>query len=202
MTALSVAADTFVTVSYVLFDESGATVDEATKADPLQYVHGYAQIVPGLEKGLEGLRAGEKKTFQVEPAEAFGDRDEEAIFEVEKNEFPTPEKVTVGDEFVAEAPDGDAIQMRVTKILEEVFVVDANHPLAGQRLRFEVEVSDVRAATEEEIAEAQTDLEDRIEHEHEHEDDHEHGPGCNHDHDHDHAHGGGQLLQISKGKSK
>ena len=191
-----VATDTVVTVSYVLFDEMGEPVDSATADEPLTYIHGYAQIVPGLEQGLEGLLPGEKRTFEVDPSEAFGAREDEAVFEVDKSDFPDSEKVATGDEFVAEGPDGEPIAMRVIEILPEAFVVDANHPLAGQRVRFEVEVSAVRPATEEEIVDAQAELEDRA-----HEDDHDHSE-CGHDHDHDgdhaHDHEHAPLIQISK----
>lgn len=195
--AAKVATDSVVTVSYVMFDQRGEAVDEATKAEPLTYVHGYAQILPGLEKNLEGMKPGEKKSFEVDAADAFGDRDDEAVFEVDKAEFPERDKIEAGDEFEAEGPDGEPIQMRIVEVLPEAFLVDANHPLAGQKVRFEVEVAAVRAASEEEIAEAQADLEDRA---------HEHGPGCDHDrdHDHDHAHdhGGESLVQIGKKEAK
>lgn len=199
MSSLAVATDTVVTLSYVLFDEKGEAVDSATKDEPLVYIHGYAQIMPGLEKGLEGLRAGDVRSFDVEAEEAFGAHDDEALFEVEKADFPNAGEITPGDEFVAEGPDGDSVAMRVVEVLADALVVDANHPLAGQRVRFDVTVADVRAATESEISEAQAELEARIEHEHEH--DHEHGEGCSHDHDHDHDHDHhhheGGLVQLS-----
>lgn len=197
--ALRVATDTVVTLSYVLFDQQGEAVDRATDAEPLTYIHGYAQIVPGLERGLEGLLPGEKRSFEVDPAEAFGAREDEAVFEVDKSDFPDSDGVTAGDEFVAEGPEGEPIAMRVVEVLPEAFVVDANHPLAGQKVRFEVEVASVRAASEEEIAEAQAELEERA-HDHDHED-------CGHDHSHDHDHDGhhhghshnhGPLIQLSK----
>src|SRR5688572_10592825 len=159
MTSPAVGPDTMVTLSYVLFDEDGEAVDQATRDEPLRYVHGYAQIVPGLEKGLEGLRAGERREIVVEPPDACGEHDEEGIFEVERADFPDAEQVVIGDEFVAEGPDGEPIAMRVVEVLDEAFVVDTNHPLAGQRVRFEVEVSEVRPASDDEISRAQDELE-------------------------------------------
>jgi FKBP-type peptidyl-prolyl cis-trans isomerase SlyD len=194
MTALPVASDTFVTLSYVLFDERGEAVDRATEESPLEYVHGYAQIVPGLERCLEGMVAGERRAFTIDSAEAFGDRDDEAVFEVDKADFPEGE-VGMGDEFVAEGPDGEPIAMRVVEVLDDAYVVDTNHPLAGQRVRFEVAVSAVRLASEDEIARAQTELEERLE-------DHD-GACCEHDGPHDHAdhaphdHDDG-LLRLSR----
>ena len=202
MTAIAIAPDTVVTVSYVLFDEKGEEVDHATSGEPLEYVHGYAQIVPGLEKNLTGLHAGDKRSFTLDPEDAFGERDEEGLLEVEKADFPDSDKVSAGDEFMAHGPDGDPIAMRVLEVHDDAFVVDTNHPLAGQKVRFEVEVATVRAATEEEIAEAQSDLEKRADHDHDH--DHE---GCGHDHSHDghdhegheHDHGAStELIQLTK----
>lgn len=200
MTEITVGPDTFVTLSYVLFDEQGEPVDRATVSEPLTYVHGYAQIVPGLERGLTGLKAGEKREILVEPEEAFGDRDDEGVFEVDKADFPDSTDVTPGDEFVAQGPDGEPIAMRIVEVLPEAFVVDTNHPLAGQRVRFEVEVSDVRQASEEEIATAQADLEHHIGGEHSC-CDHDHGKGGGHTNDHGHNHGhnsGEQLVRLGK----
>ncbi len=213
MEALAIAPDTVVTLSYVLFDAHGEAVDRAGQTEPLTYVHGYAQLVPGLERQIEGLHAGERGTFTLDVDEAFGERDEDAVFTVDREDFPDPGEVTVGDEFTAEGPDGEPVAMRVIEVRSDGFVVDTNHPLAGQSVRFEVEVSAVRAATEAEIAEAQADLEQRIAdedddeasgcgHDHDHDHDHEHG----HEHGHDHDHGGhaeqappdAGLVQLSK----
>ncbi|HVK64883.1 MAG TPA: peptidylprolyl isomerase [Polyangium sp.] len=196
-----IGPDTRVSLSYVLFDEDGDTVDRATEKEPLEYVHGYAQILPGLERAVEGMRAGERREIIVEPADAFGEHDDEGVFEVDKADFPDSEHVTPGDEFIAQAPDGESIAMRVVEVLPDAFLVDTNHPLAGQKIRFEVVVHHVRTASDEEIAEAQAELEERAL------DDNEGGGCCDHDHDHDHAHGhdhghaaegGGHLVQLSR----
>ncbi len=206
MEALAIAPDTHVTLTYVLFDAKGEAVDKATAEEPLEYVHGYAEIVPGLERQIVGLKAGEKGVFEIEPAEAFGEPEKEAIFAVDKSDFEGAGDVKVGDEFMAEGPDGDRMPMRVIEIQEDAFVVDMNHPLAGQKVRFEVSVIAVRPATEEEITEAQADLEDRAEdaddgcgcgHDHSH-DGHDHEHGHDHDHGHAHEHGAPELIQLSK----
>ena len=179
MSAQIVGPDTFVTLSYVLYDEDGDTVDQATAAEPLTYVHGYAQILPGLERGLAGLAAGEKREIVIEPEDAFGEHDDGGVFEVARGDFPESEELEAGQEFVAEGPDGDRIAMRVVEVHDDAVIVDTNHPLAGQRVRFEVQVASVRPASEEEIASAQSELEE-----------HATGGGCcDHDHDHDHEHG-------------
>jgi FKBP-type peptidyl-prolyl cis-trans isomerase SlyD len=195
MASITVGPDTFVTLSYVLFDERGEAVDRVTESEPLTYVHGYAQIVPGLERGIEGMKAGERRSITVDPDEAFGQRDEAGIFAVDKEDFPDSEQVTPGDEFMAQSPDGEPMAMRVIEVRSDAFVVDTNHPLAGQRVRFEVEVSDVRPASEQEIQEAESELEDQIGADH---------ACCGHDHDHGHAHDHAEpvdrLVQLTTKK--
>jgi FKBP-type peptidyl-prolyl cis-trans isomerase SlyD len=194
----TIGPDTCVTLSYTLFDEHDEPVDRATASEPLTYIHGYAQIVPGLEKRLEGLHAGDRKTFVLPAEEAFGERDAEAILAVDKADFPESGTVSAGDEFMAKGPDGEPLAMRVIEVQDDLFVVDVNHPLAGQQVRFEVEVSSVRPASEEEIAKAQAELEERIE-----ADDDE--CSCGHDHDAPHEHPeharpetDESLVQLSK----
>ncbi|XYH96031.1 FKBP-type peptidyl-prolyl cis-trans isomerase [Sorangium sp. So ce1128] len=200
MESLPIATDTVVTLSYVLLNEKGEAVDQASTAEPLVYVHGYAQIVPGLERALEGLRAGEQREITVEPEDAFGEHEDSGVFEVDKADFPDAGEVEVGDEFIAQGPDGEPVALRVVDVLPDGFRVDTNHPLAGQKVRFQVQVSDVRAASEEEIAQAQAELEERIE-------ESESGGCCDHDHDHDHdhshdhGHGDGEVLVTLSKKS-
>jgi FKBP-type peptidyl-prolyl cis-trans isomerase SlyD len=195
MTPTTIGPDTCVTLSYTLFDERDEAVDRATESEPLTYIHGYAQIVPGLEKRLEGLHAGDRQSFVLPPEEAFGERDEEAILAVDRADFPDSSTVAPGDEFMANGPDGEPLAMRVTEVQDDLFVVDVNHPLAGQRVRFEVEVSSVRPASEEEIAKAQAELEERIEAA-------DDGCACGHDHGAPHEHpmpeANEGLVQLSK----
>jgi FKBP-type peptidyl-prolyl cis-trans isomerase SlyD len=210
METTAIASDTVVTLTYVLRDATGAALDDGEGSDePVSYVHGYAQIVPGIERQIEGMRAGDKRSFTVAPDEAFGERDEEGVFEVDKGDFPDAARVKVGDEFDGEGPDGDPITMRVVEVRPDGFLMDANHPLAGQTLNVEVSVSAVRAATEEEIAAAQAALEAALSgggcacgHDHDHDHDHagpDHGDHDHpHDHDHDHGHGPSGLIQLGK----
>ncbi len=196
MSAPSIGPDTHVTLTYVLFGEDGDTADRATPAEPLQYIHGYAQIIPGLERGLTGMHAGERRDIAVPADDAFGQHDEDGVFEVDKADFEGSEDVALGDEFVAQGPDGNTMAMRVIEVLADAFVVDTNHPLAGQTVRFQVEVSDVRVATEEEISNAQLDLERRAAAAND-----DDGGCCGHDHDHDHDHAhdhAPSLVQLSR----
>ncbi len=183
----TVQPNTHVVIEYTLKDDDGEVLDTSTGDDgePIAYVHGYGMLVPGLEAALGGLMVGEEKDIVVPAAEGYGERDEELVMEVERAEFPEPEKLTAGDEFVAESADGEEVVMRVLELKDDAVVVDANHPLAGMTLHYAVKVTSVRPATEEEITTAATEFDD---------DDHVHGPGCSHDHEPD-------LISLGKKKT-
>jgi FKBP-type peptidyl-prolyl cis-trans isomerase SlyD len=175
--SLTIQPNTHVVVDYELRDDEGDLLDasEAEGGHPIRYVHGYGMLVPGLESALLGLKAGDEREVIV-PAEAgYGEYDETLVLQIDRAEFPNPKEVEVGDEFVAESPDGDEIAMNVVEVREDVVVVDANHPLAGMTLRYHVKVRDVRQATEDEIERAASDLDDAHAH--------VHGPDCDHEHD-------------------
>lgn len=173
----TIQPNTHVTLDYELRDDAGELIDasEGEEGEPIEYVHGYGMLVPGLEAALVGLKVGDEREVVV-PAEAgYGERDESLMLEVERSEFPDPKAVAADDEFVAESPDGDEIAMRVVEVKDDVVIVDANHPLAGMTLRYSVKVRDVRQATETEIEQAASDLDDAHEH--------IHGPDCDHTHE-------------------
>jgi FKBP-type peptidyl-prolyl cis-trans isomerase SlyD len=183
----TIGPNTYVTVDYELRDEDGDMLEASAEEGgaPIRYVHGYGMLVPGLEAALVGLRQGDEREVVV-PAEAgYGEYDESLLLEVGRAELPDPAGVKVGDEFVAESPDGDEIAMSVVEIGDKQVVVDANHPLAGMTLRYQVKVLDVREATEDEIEHAAAQLDEAHEH--------VHGPDCDHDHE-------GEPVQIGKSK--
>ncbi|HEY8076720.1 MAG TPA: peptidylprolyl isomerase [Labilithrix sp.] len=142
-----------VLLDYVLTGEDGRVIDQsdAPGNEPIAYVHGYGMIVPGLEAALVGLRAGEEKKVVLTPAEGFGERDEELVLEVDREELPRPKEVMPGDELVAESPDGEEVALRVVEVKSDCVVVDANHPLAGLTLQYVVKVREIRPATEDEL---------------------------------------------------
>lgn len=144
--AMRVEPNTFVTVRYVLRSDKGEVLDAGE--EPIEYVHGYGMLVPGLEAALAGRAAGEKQSVTLEPDEAFGPHDEEMVLAVEPSELP--KGVKVGDELVLEE-DGEAVPVRVVSVTKDQALVDANHPLAGQRVAYDFEVLSVRAATEAEV---------------------------------------------------
>lgn len=152
---MPIEANCFVVLRYELRSKAGDVIDDGE--EQLEYVHGYGTLVPGLEANLVGMQRGDKKTIALEPFEAFGDRDEELVFSVERDELP--EGTNAGDELAIEGPEGGQFDVRVKSLDAPsarggVAVLDANHPLAGLSVVFEVEVLEVRAATESEIREA------------------------------------------------
>lgn len=144
---MSPAIDKGATVQfdYTLKDEAGALLDTSEGRAPLTYVHGRREIIPGLERELTGMRAGEEKDVVLPPAEAYGPVDPSAVAEVPKRAVP-PEALVPGTELMARSPDGESRVVRVKEIREESVVLDLNHPLAGKTLYFHVRVREVTPA--------------------------------------------------------
>jgi len=138
-----------VSMKYELKDDDGELLDSS--AAPFEYLHGYGNIIPGLEKALEGSEPGQQKSVVVEPADGYGEPDPAGVFALPKDSFPEGMELEPGMNLVGETPQGP-VALRVDQVNDDDVVVDANHPLAGKRLHFEVEVMDVREASEEEIA--------------------------------------------------
>ena len=145
---MNVFANSVVTISFKLYDANNQLLEEA--AEPLSYLHGgHSGIFPKIEQALNFKKVGESVSVTLEPADAFGDYDP-GLMRVEPVEQLPPD-VTVGGYLVAEQ-DGNEVVWRVTGIADGKAVLDGNHELAGQRLRFDCTVLDVRPATEEELA--------------------------------------------------
>lgn len=177
MTDLVIAPNAHAVLDYELRDDDGDLVDasEADGGEPIRYVHGYGMLVPGLESALAGMRAGDERDVVVPADAGYGEYDDELVIEVDRTEVPNPTQVSVGDELVAESPDGDELTLTVIDVRDDTVIVDANHPLAGMTLRYHVKVREVRLATDEEIAHAAADLDEAYEH--------SHGPDCDHSHE-------------------
>jgi len=117
----------------------------------LEYLHGYNNIVAGLEEALEGKSVNDKISVAVEPEKGYGLVNEEAIQTVPRSSFPDDSPINIGDQFMAENPDGQQMPFTITKIDDDNVTVDFNHSLAGKTLNFDVEVLDVRDADETEL---------------------------------------------------
>ena len=138
-------------LGYRVFDEEDAEVP--TGDSELCCLIGYGVLFPALEERLEGLQEGGRRTVLLGPEQAFGARNPEAQVEVDRADFP--EDVAAGDCYEAEDEDGRPVLLQVLDVTDEAVVVDSNHPLAGQTLRFEVEAREVRPATDEELEQAE-----------------------------------------------
>jgi len=138
-----------VTVQYTLTDSSGEVLESSVGDEPLQYLHGFDEIAEGLEKVLEGQEKGFKTKVTLAAADAYGERDEDLIIEVPRSDLP--EDVEVGEEIWSDDEDGEPQGFTVVALTDETATLDGNHPYAGKEITFDVEVLDVRAATEEEL---------------------------------------------------
>jgi len=159
---MQIAARTVATFHYTLTDDAGKVIDSSSGHDPLAYLHGAGNIVPGLEKALEGRQAGGKFDVVVSPEEGYGEPNEMLIQTVPREAFQGVDELEVGMAFQAQTPQG-AISVVVSKIEDGQVTVDGNHPLAGQNLHFAIEVVEVRDASLEELTHG-----------------HVHGPGGHH----------------------
>ncbi len=142
-----------VTVEYTLTNESGQVLDTSKEREPLTYIQGMGNMINGFETALEGKHAGDKFSFDVTPADGYGERDTALIFSVPKDRFKDTPDLTIGMRFQVQTPNG-AMIMAVDRIEEDSVVLDGNHPLAGNKLHFDVEVVGVRDATDQELTEA------------------------------------------------
>lgn len=149
---------------YTLTNDAGEVLDSSEGRDPLPYLHGHGNIVPGLEAQLEGRRAGDHLRAVVEPADGYGERSDRPLQRVPLGAFPDGVTPEAGMQFLVEGPGGEPMPIWVARVTPDAVYIDFNHPLAGVRLTFEVQIVSMRAATENELAHG-----------------HPHGPGSHHE---------------------
>jgi FKBP-type peptidyl-prolyl cis-trans isomerase SlyD len=158
---MQIGAKKAVTINYTLKNDAGEVLDSSEGKEPLTYLHGEGNIVPGLEAALEGKAVGDKVVVALSPEQAYGQRDEKAIRNVPRRKLPKG-NIQVGTRFQMQTEAGVVIGT-VLALRGDYVTVDANHPLAGQTLHFDVSVVEIRDATEEELEHG-----------------HVHGPGGHH----------------------
>lgn len=149
---MQIADNAVVAIDYTLRSDEGEILDSSEGAQPLAYLHGAANIIPGLEQALLGKVAGDELEVSVEPEDAYGEYSLELVATLDRGMFEGVDELQVGMQFHASAPDGGMQVVTIRDIDGDQVTVDGNHPLAGQRLNFKVKVVSVRAATEEELA--------------------------------------------------
>jgi FKBP-type peptidyl-prolyl cis-trans isomerase SlyD len=147
---MNIARRKAVALDYKLTLDGGIVVDASEKGRPLWYLHGEGNIIAGLERELEGLKAGDEKTVVVQPADGYGVYDDTKVQTVPKAQFPAG-SFSIGDEIVATAPGGQEVPARITGSDGKNFTVDFNHELAGKVLHFAIKVVEVREPTKQEL---------------------------------------------------
>ncbi len=147
---MNITHDCVASFHYILTDDSGKMLDSSEGHEPLSYLHGAGNIIPGLESALEGKVVGDKLSVNVPAAQAYGLRDDSLIQELPSTMFSGIDQIEVGMEFHAETEHGMQV-VTVTKVDGDKVTIDGNHPLAGIDLNFAVEITEVRAATEDEL---------------------------------------------------
>ncbi|MEQ9373711.1 MAG: peptidylprolyl isomerase [Imperialibacter sp.] len=158
---MKIGKEKVVSIHYTLKDNEGTTLDSSVGDQPLLYIHGIGNLIPGMEEGLDGKTKGDKVEIKVSPEKGYGVRDERMIQKMPRSAFGD-QKVEVGMQFNAGTKNGQQV-VTVTKVEMDGITIDGNHALAGVELNFSVEVLDVRDASKDELAHG-----------------HVHGPGGHH----------------------
>ncbi len=140
---MTAKANDKVKVHYKGMLENGDVFDSSEGKDPLEFTLGKGQVIPGFDKGVEGMKLNESKTINIPSTEAYGEVRQELIHEVPKSQLPEKIKPEVGLQLVSKTPDGKQIPLVVTEVKEDSIIVDANHPLAGRDLTFEVTLVEI-----------------------------------------------------------
>ena len=159
---MSITQDQVVTLHYTLRDDAGEIIDSSADGEPLAYLHGHGNLVPGLERELSGKRAGDTLQVAVSPADGYGEYDQALVQRVPRRTLKGLANPRVGLRLQAQTGQGTRA-LTITQIAGDLVTLDGNHPLAGKNLHFQVEVAGVRAASEAELSHG-----------------HVHGPGGHH----------------------
>lgn len=123
--------------------EDGSVFDSSVERDPLEITLGEGKLIPGFEKAVVGLEVGDKTTANIESADAYGDRREDLELSIERNQLPEDIEPQVGMQLQLNQPNGQPVPVQITKVEEENIMIDANHPLAGKDLTFDIELVDI-----------------------------------------------------------
>jgi FKBP-type peptidyl-prolyl cis-trans isomerase SlyD len=146
----TVADDVVVSIEYTLTVD-GEVVDASEENEPLEYLQGYQNIIPGLEREMGGMKIGDSKDVKVKPKDGYGELDPEALIEIPRSEFPKDFELKPGIDLQLQNQDGELLNAVIISVDGNQVKLDLNHPLAGKELFFKVKVVDLREATEEEL---------------------------------------------------
>jgi len=145
-----VADDVVVTMDYTL-TVNGEVIDSSDGSDPLEFLQGHQNIVPGLEREIYGLKIGESKKVTVTPAEGYGEVDLDAFLDISRSEFPDDIPLEIGVELDLRDDDGEVMSATISQVEGDNVQLDLNHPLAGETLEFDVKIVGLRQPTDEEM---------------------------------------------------
>lgn len=123
--------------------DDGTQFDSSSGRDPLEFEIGSGQVIPGFDKAVEGMSVGESKSVRIEPADAYGRHHDQLVQTVSRDALPENIAPEIGMRLQSQNPDGQVIELTVTEVTDDTITVDANHPLAGQALNFEVELTGI-----------------------------------------------------------
>lgn len=169
---MEITANRAVALDYRVSLLNGITVDASTDDSPLWYIHGRQNLLPAFEKEVEGLKLGEAKSFQLTAKNAYGEMNPALVVKVDAKAMRAQTgNCTVGQEVTLQDRQGQRIPGRVISIDKDQVEVDLNHKLAGQDLKFEIKVKEIRAASAAELKQGMVGATDHV-----------HGPGCSHNH--------------------
>lgn len=149
---MKVAKNTVVSIHYTLTAEDGSVIDTSSGQEPLSYLAGCGNIIPGLDNALMGLEVGDSKNVVVAPEEGYGAIEDDLIQTLPRSMFTGIEEIEVGMEFETQNTEGESMFVIVTGVNDTEVTVDGNHELAGRVLKFDVSVEGVREASDEEIS--------------------------------------------------
>ncbi len=148
---MQITKNKVVLLNYTLKSDEGEIIDSSEGTDPLAYLHGAENIIPGLENALDGKTTGDSLSVSIPAEEGYGNFDENKIQIVPRDMFDDAGEVEVGVQYHAAGPDGGYVTITVKEIGDDTITIDANHPLAGEGLNFDVTVMEIRDASEEEL---------------------------------------------------
>lgn len=147
---MQIANDVVVSIEYTLTDDQGNVIDSSAGGEPLAYLHGAGNIIPGLEAALEGKVVGDAFKVSIAPADGYGEKNDDMLQQVPREMFQGVDVIEAGMQFHAQTDHGMQV-ITVSAVEGDLVTVDGNHPLAGQNLHFDVKVLEVRAPSEEEL---------------------------------------------------
>jgi peptidylprolyl isomerase len=123
--------------------ESGTVLDTSAQRDPMKFELGGGQVIPGIDNAVQGMTVGESKTVTIQADEAYGQHNEQLVVSVPHSELPEDLQPSIGMRLKSQAPDGQITELIVTEVTDDSITVDANHPLAGQVLQFDIELIEI-----------------------------------------------------------